>query len=93
MADPITRAWQQASDACRGYLAASAPPATVAIFACPAHAPAGVEAHPHDDGRPACTACGASSYAVKPYTVLDRGAGTYWRLADGTVARPREVRA
>lgn len=60
---------------------------TTTVFACPAHAPAGISPTPNDDGRPACSICGRSGYDVKPFeiseSVVERG---YWRLPDGGIA-------
>jgi hypothetical protein len=47
------------------------------IFACRDHAPIGVSPEPNDDGRPTCTVCGVTNYAVKPFVlktyVAERG--------------------
>lgn len=60
----------------------------VLVFSCPEHAPSGVTPESNDDGRPICSTCGRSSYAVKPYRlpafVIDRG---YWRTDTGEERR------
>lgn len=60
---------------------------TTTVFACPDHAPIGVAPEPNDDGRPYCTICGKSNYAVKPFVlksyIVERG---YWRLASYEIA-------
>lgn len=61
------------------------------IYACPEHAPGfGPKPEPSSDGRPPCSVCGKSNYAVKPYRlkveVVERG---WWRTENYEIVHKR----